>query len=116
MDGDNGHAESKTGEFNWSLRSPFHGIEGTEDEAGDLVARIYNLVVPELYWITKLVRGQLELALEDYAVYISGTPVRITRLGSETLGYSIHISVHPNFANVSGPEATELVGRAGMGD
>jgi hypothetical protein len=112
MDGNTSHAKQETGTFNWDLRHPFLGVENSENQAGDLAARVVNLLVPELQWITGIVREQLELGLDDYAVYISGTPVRIARLGSEAIGYSIHVSIHPRFAPQSGPAATELVGRA----
>lgn len=116
MDGNSSYAEKETGTFNWDLRQPFLGVEDVEDQAGELAARVVNLALPELHWITGLIREQLELGLDDYAVYITGTPVRIARLGGETIGYSVHLSIHPRFASVSGPAATELVGRAGMGN
>lgn len=115
MDGNKSHAKQETGTFDWDLRHPFLGVEDVTDQASELAARVVNLLVPELQWITGLIRGQLELGLDDYAVYISGTPVSIARLGGEAIGYSVHVSIHPRFAPQSGPDATELVGRAGMG-
>jgi hypothetical protein len=116
MDRGRKYETSEVGIFNWSLRQPFAGIAGSEDETGNLVARIISLAVPELQWITCIIRSELELDIDDYAVYISGTPTVIAGVVGDVIGYSIHLSLYPRDGLEARTGNTELAGHPGMGD
>lgn len=100
----------ENGIFNWSLRNPFHGVKASQDETDEVVARIINLALPQLPGIVGSAISELELDLEDYALYIVGSPTVIARMGGSSIGYSIHVSVYPRPDTLDGKGNPELVG------
>jgi endo-beta-N-acetylglucosaminidase D len=97
MGGTGKYEKKGTGIFNWTLPTPFAGIAGSKDEASELAARVVNIVVPELRWLTKHIGAELELDIDDYSVYVSGSPVVIDGMGGSAIGYSIHVSIYPRY-------------------
>jgi hypothetical protein len=75
--------------------APIPGTEGTEEHTVPVVQRILNDLAANFHGIEVCLRSTLELDASAYSYNITGTPVRIARMGGDALGYSIHVSVYP---------------------
>jgi hypothetical protein len=80
--------------FNITREAPICGTENTENGSGAIVDAIISDVAQYHSRIAECLGRSLEYDSSDYSYYLSGTPVGITSLGCEHIGFSIHLSIY----------------------
>jgi hypothetical protein len=81
--------------FNISEYGPIPGTEVTEDGCYPLVRSLIGSLAASASGIEKCITGSFELDASDYSIYIAGTPVDLSRMDGEAIGYSVIVSIYP---------------------
>lgn len=85
--------------FSASIDSPVQGTEDGEDSASKILRGIVGKLAAKAAGIAECINSSLELDGDAYSINIVGAPVVIARVDGTHCGYSIHISIFPEFTN-----------------
>jgi hypothetical protein len=81
--------------INIGYPNPVAGFEDAKKPSRGLVAGIIDKLVGISSGLETVLGKLLEYDVEDYAVYIHGTPSDTSTLGGRGIGYSIVVSIYP---------------------
>lgn len=96
--------------FNISEYGPIPGTQDIEDRCYPLVRSLIGSLAANASGIESCLAESLELDASDYSIYIAGTPVDLSRMDGEVIGYSVIVSIYPTLVKREYPDVRPMDG------
>ena len=92
--------DNETNKFSYEFGYPVSSPESSQATTNTMVKSLGEHVVRELSGFETLIERVLEYDAKSYTVTVTGTPILVTVLGGEALGYKVTLQILPRTISI----------------